>query len=422
LIIKRGKILVGGRSDDDDQDDQGRRLSSFSSRLIRNRQTPALSNESPRIINQVTITNESTSNDHDFITHPRTTSHHSRNNSPPVDNHIFPTPALAMSPTLWGLDLRQIHPNKFKSSYMWNNVYHLRRTKFIVYQLAMVFCVISESVGTAALSNYRDQAKDIERLGLPGGTEWSGDYIGVASYNIFNGIFVACVFGAAFFFDLIFPERREDRGIRRAWKWSAVATCFTTLASAIAMTVIFSTRSSRIDGTPEQQAYITQVLRDNGADPLKYSENKLTKASLAFIWPGWVACLAATWVLWKSDKWVVKNGPWSASEREAREREGCFERPGLVPVGTHTATPIKPVHTAASSQTELVPPPVASTTPHNVDAEKGLHSAHLHPGQDGYDYHADKLADKGRGGGPTLRPSQVEEALAGKSGKKGEKA
>jgi hypothetical protein len=32
----------------------------------------------------------------------------------------------------------------------------------------------------------------------------------------------------------------------------------------------------------------------------------------------------------------------------------------------------------------------------------------LKPGQEGYDYHADKLADKGRGGGPTLRPSQVE--------------
>lgn len=320
-----------------------------------------------------------------------------------------------MSPTLWGLDLRQIHPNKFKSSYMWNNVYHLRRTKFIVYQLAMVFCVISESVGTAALSNYRDQAKDIEKLGLPGGTEWSGDYIGVASYNIFNGIFVAFVFGAAFFFDLIFPERREDRGIRRAWKWSAVATCITTLASAIAMTIIFSTRSSRIDGTPEQRAYIADVLRANGADPLKYSENKLAKASLAFIWPGWVACLAATWVLWKSDGWIVKNGPWSSSEREAREREGCFERPGLVG-GSY----IKPINTntAASSQTELVPPPTHAA----ADAEKGLNVAHLHPGQEGYDYHADKLADKGRGGGPTLRPSQAEEILVAKSGKKGEKA
>lgn len=33
-----------------------------------------------------------------------------------------------------------------------NKDYHLRRTKFIVYQLAMIFCVVSESLGTAVLS------------------------------------------------------------------------------------------------------------------------------------------------------------------------------------------------------------------------------------------------------------------------------
>jgi len=41
---------------------------------------------------------------------------------------------------------------KFKGSYMFNKVYHLRRTKMIVYQIAMILCVCSESVGTAALS------------------------------------------------------------------------------------------------------------------------------------------------------------------------------------------------------------------------------------------------------------------------------
>lgn len=35
---------------------------------------------------------------------------------------------------------------------MFTRIYHLRRTKMIVYQLAMIFCVCSESVGTAALS------------------------------------------------------------------------------------------------------------------------------------------------------------------------------------------------------------------------------------------------------------------------------
>ena len=57
-----------------------------------------------------------------------------------------------MAPAIWGLDLAEIQWSKFKSSYMWNNEYHLRRTKFIVYQCALIFCVISESLGTAALS------------------------------------------------------------------------------------------------------------------------------------------------------------------------------------------------------------------------------------------------------------------------------
>ena len=53
---------------------------------------------------------------------------------------------------IWGLDLREMQWSKFKSSYMFNTTYHLRRSKMIVYQIAMILCVCSESVGTAALS------------------------------------------------------------------------------------------------------------------------------------------------------------------------------------------------------------------------------------------------------------------------------
>jgi hypothetical protein len=53
---------------------------------------------------------------------------------------------------IWGLDLREMQWGKFKGSYMFNQDYHLRRTKMIVYQFAMILCVVSESVGTAALS------------------------------------------------------------------------------------------------------------------------------------------------------------------------------------------------------------------------------------------------------------------------------
>lgn len=58
-----------------------------------------------------------------------------------------------MAPVIFGLNLGDMQWSKFKSSYMFGNTdYHLRRTKFVVYQLAMIFCVVSESLGTAALS------------------------------------------------------------------------------------------------------------------------------------------------------------------------------------------------------------------------------------------------------------------------------
>lgn len=54
---------------------------------------------------------------------------------------------------IWGLDLKEMQWGKFKSGYMFGNtMYHNRRTKFVIYQLAMILCVVSESLGTAALS------------------------------------------------------------------------------------------------------------------------------------------------------------------------------------------------------------------------------------------------------------------------------
>jgi hypothetical protein len=58
-----------------------------------------------------------------------------------------------MAPVIWGLDLRDMKWSMFGNKWMWKNKdYHLRRTKFIIYQLAMINMVVSESIGTAALT------------------------------------------------------------------------------------------------------------------------------------------------------------------------------------------------------------------------------------------------------------------------------
>ncbi len=64
---------------------------------------------------------------------------------------------------IWGLDLNEIKWSKFKNSYMWNTDYHLRRTKFIVYQCALIFCVVSESLGTDVLSDYIQMERKASR-------------------------------------------------------------------------------------------------------------------------------------------------------------------------------------------------------------------------------------------------------------------
>lgn len=160
-----------------------------------------------------------------------------------------------MAPVIWGLPLADMRWGAFKSSNMFRRDYHLRRAKMIVYQIAMILCLISESVGTDALTSkssltvkskeclancstleYVDQQSFIENLDTNAQVH-NDDFVGIASYNIFVGIFVATIFGAGFFFDLFWPERHESKRVRLAWKICAILACIMALADALALTV-----------------------------------------------------------------------------------------------------------------------------------------------------------------------------------------
>ncbi|RHZ54868.1 uncharacterized protein CDV56_107819 [Aspergillus thermomutatus] len=191
---------------------------------------------------------------------------------------------------IWGLDLHEIRWRKFSGGHMFNRAYHLRRTKMIVYQMAMIFCVISESVGTAALSDYLDQQDDIQKH-HPEAKVHNNDFIGAASYNIVVGVSVATIFGAAFFFDLFWPERHESRSVRLAWKICAVVVSVMMLGSALTMTIITATHSARITGTNPASA--RKFWEESAKKPaLKYRTNPKAIASVVFAWPGWVATVA----------------------------------------------------------------------------------------------------------------------------------
>ncbi|KAL0256883.1 hypothetical protein SLS55_007692 [Diplodia seriata] len=220
---------------------------------------------------------------------------------------------------IWGLDLKDMQWGKFKNSYMWNTEYHLRRTKFIVYQLAMIFCVVSESLGTAVLSDYIDQQRLVERRN-PRASVYNNDYVGAASYNIFVGIYVATIFGAAFFFDLFWPERYESPAVKTAWRACSVLACVFALASALTMTVITATRSAYVTGVDANEA--TRLLDAAKGQPLRYRENPRAIASIVFLWPGFVATVASTVIMWRSLKHNDALGPKSTRAREVEKGYG----------------------------------------------------------------------------------------------------
>ncbi|KAL2403923.1 hypothetical protein ABEF95_007854 [Exophiala dermatitidis] len=225
---------------------------------------------------------------------------------------------------IWGLDLHDIQWSKFKSSYMFGNKdYHLRRTKFVVYQIAMIFCVVSESVGTAALSDYVKQQSTIESLHSSASVH-NDDFVGIASYNIFVGIAVATIFGAAFFFDLFFPERYEPRNIRWAWRISALVVTMMTLADALALTVIVATGNAWIAADSEDARLIAQE-RIN--PPLVYRHNGRAVASVVFVWIGLCGTIASCVVMWLYYRHLEMYGPKSHSARMRRMEDKTVTDP-----------------------------------------------------------------------------------------------
>jgi uncharacterized membrane protein len=250
---------------------------------------------------------------------------------------------------IWGLDLKEMQWGKFKSGYMWNTMYHNRRTKFIIYQLAMILCVVSESLGTAALSDYVDQQKVVSNLD-PNVTVHNNNFVGIASYNIFVGIFVATIFGAAFFFDLFWPERAESRGVKIAWKLCSILACLLTLSDALAYTYIVASKSAQVSGTNDENAQrLLSQFRKASETPLQYSKNGRAVASIVFLWPGTIFTFVSTYLLWHSLAHIDTYGPMSTHAREKtvdRDSVASANLDGTAPVTQPPLTHSRPADTA----------------------------------------------------------------------------
>ncbi|EMC92835.1 hypothetical protein BAUCODRAFT_37746 [Baudoinia panamericana UAMH 10762] len=266
-----------------------------------------------------------------------------------------------MAPVIWGLDLAEIRWGKFASKYMFGNRdYHLRRTKFVVYQCALIFCVVSESLGTAALSDYIDQQRRIQTIDHRAYV-YNNDYIGAASYNIFAGVFIAFIFGAAFFFDLIWPERYESKSVRLAWQICAALSVIFHLASAVTLTIITCTRRAYITGVSAARAeYLLGQFHKDAGPQLEYGRNGRALAAVVFVWIGWVSVAASGVLLCQSiHNTVSGGGPKSrhaAGREEAhyyattgRRQPEIVRNPSIVETGTEKETSIDDPERAQSA-------------------------------------------------------------------------
>jgi hypothetical protein len=221
-----------------------------------------------------------------------------------------------MAPVIWGLDLADLKWSSFSHSNVFNSNYHLRTPKIILYQLAMVLCVVSESLGTDCISRYNSQSDAIHHL-EPSAQVHNSDYIGIASFNIFMGIAVATVFGSPFFFDVVWPERRESAAVKKAWRIAAIITPLALLADAIAMTVIVARGTVWISGVDAAtKAQLAQVAMERFE--MVYRRNARVVAALVLLWCGWVATVGSSVVMMKGLRHDEVHGPWSERGLEAR--------------------------------------------------------------------------------------------------------
>ncbi|KAF4623489.1 hypothetical protein D9613_001279 [Agrocybe pediades] len=212
---------------------------------------------------------------------------------------------------IWGFDLSKMSWGAFGHKKMFDRRWHLRKERFIWYQLAMLIGLAAECTATYSLSKYEDLQGHVEAASLPISPTkahlYNNDLIDAAICTIVFCVLVATVFGADFFFLLFWPSRRYARWYQTAKKITAVVVTAGVLACAIVSTFVIARRSAFINGVDDQtkQTLTNLYFRP----PLVYRHWSRNIAWVVLLWLTFPCTVISTILIFLADKHDREFGP-----------------------------------------------------------------------------------------------------------------
>jgi len=207
---------------------------------------------------------------------------------------------------IWGLDLRAIKPSAFKSSNMFDKRYHLRRERFVVYQLAMLLTVVGECLATYTLDKYL-QIQNIVEEYQRGASYYNNDIVGVAGLTIFAGVYTATVFGTMFFFLLFWPALPESRLWSRIKYTGSIFATVAVFAAALASTIVVATHHAYLIPSATGSFEDLQTKFAQARPPYYYRHYDYAIGWLVLMWIGWIFTALSTVYVFRAARFHLDN-------------------------------------------------------------------------------------------------------------------
>ncbi|KPV73352.1 uncharacterized protein RHOBADRAFT_38529 [Rhodotorula graminis WP1] len=208
-------------------------------------------------------------------------------------------------PVILGFPLGDLSFGAFSSKKMFDARWHLRPQRFVAYQLAMLICLAAECTATYSLSKYEDLQDHIEDRFAPAHL-YNNDLLDMEITTIVMCVAVACWFGADFFFLLMFPRQSYPRWYQKTKKAMAVTICFGVFAAALGSTIVVARNSAQIQHVDDATRRAAQEYYYR--PPLQYRDWAVNVAYVCLLWPGWLACVASTVLMFLADKHDLTHG------------------------------------------------------------------------------------------------------------------